>query len=383
MLPQEIVKRLSAFSHRGTGTLFEKQVLDFLVSLFDNQQVSLELFHTPKTYISVVWWLIGGLCTGLWLLNFIPLLGLLLVIGFVVLAFLYLNWYPSMVTKFPPQVKSSNVVVSSKVSVPSSKKLILMAHYDTAPISFLYRPEQVGNFRKSLIISLLLMLIAIVFAVFVVAKIWIFSLWIANGLIAYFLVQGITSTVDFFRLGYSNGASDNATGVAAAIETAKRLWQNPPNDLAVELVLTGAEEMGMMGARAYFLKNQQSFHKQTYLLNFDTLGAGDLKVITQTGSLISIHYDNPLTQVAQEIILKSPELQGVSTGSWHTADFDSVWFQRIGMPCLTLAALDQNGQMPRIHRPEDTLDKIDFRPMEQAIDLAEKIARGIASTKKW
>ena len=382
MSPQEIVKKLSEFPYRGTGTVFEKPVLDFLVSLFDNQQVSLESFHTPKTYISVVWWLIGGLCTGLWLLNFIPLLGLLLVIGFVVLALLYLNWYPSLVTKFPPQVKSSNVVVRSKVSVSSSQKLILMAHYDTAPISFLYRPDQVGNFRKSLVISLLLMLIAIVFSVFVVAKIWIFSLWITNGLIIYFLLQGITSTVDFFRLGYSNGASDNATGVAAAIATAQRLWQNPPNDLAVELVLTGAEETGMIGARAYFLKNQQSFHKHTYLLNFDTLGAGDLKVITQTGSLVSIQYDNSLTQIAQQVIEKSADFQNVSTGSWHTADFDSVWFQRVGMPCLTLAALDQNGQMPRIHRPEDTLEKVDFRPMEQAIDLAEKIARGIESTKK-
>lgn len=378
MSPQEIVKRLTAFPHRGTGTQYEKLVLDFLVNLFDNQQVSKESFSTPRTYISVVWWLIGGLCIGLLLLNISPIIGLLLVVGFVILAFLYLNWYSSLATKLPPQVKSTNLVIRPKVSHLNSKKIILMAHYDTAPISFLYRKEQVKNFRKSLIISLLLMLIAIVFAVFVVIKVWHpYSLWITNGLIIYFLLQGITSTVDFFRLGYSNGASDNATGVAAAIETAKRLWQNPPNDLAVELVLTGAEEMGMIGARAYFLKNQTSFHNQTYLLNFDTLGAGDLKVITQTGSLISIQYDNPLTKIAQQVIKESVDLQDVSTGCWHTADFDSVWFQRAGIPCLTLAALDQNGQMPRIHRPEDTLDKVDFSPMEQAIDLAEKIARRI------
>jgi Zn-dependent M28 family amino/carboxypeptidase len=200
-----------------------------------------------------------------------------------------------------------------------------------------------------------------------------FLLLVANILAFYFILQGITATIDFMKLGYSNGASDNATGAAAAIETAKKLWSKNLQNLDIELVITGAEEVGMIGARAYMKAHYKEFTKETYLINFDTLGSGDLKIITQTGSWSNIVYDNVLTKIAKETATQTPDLKDVSTGAWHTADFDSVWFQRAGIPSFTLAALDKNGRMPNIHRPTDILTNVDFTPMEKAIILAEKM----------
>ncbi|MCU0324075.1 MAG: M20/M25/M40 family metallo-hydrolase [Spirosomaceae bacterium] len=373
--PESIVKKLASFKHRGAATQNEPLVLDYLQSIFSDKTVSLEAFKTPKTYISVVWWLISGLVVGLVSSNLIPFLGVVITCFFTTFALLYFNWYASPVTKFPPRVTSHNLIVKNGVmNTPKSKKLILMAHYDTAPISFLYTPQMVGNFRKSLRFSLILMVIAefIVIVQFINQNI-IFS-YLSYILATYFLIQGITATVDFFRLGYSNGASDNATGVAAAIETANRLWDKNLKDVDVELVLTGAEEVGMIGARDYFLKHAKEFTKETYLINFDTLGNGNLKVITQTGSWSNIIYDNRIIQSAKEIISQDTDLQHITTGAWHTADFDSVWFLRAGVPCVTLAALDTNGRMPNIHRPTDTFENVDFKPMNDAIQLAEQIA---------
>ena len=207
-----------------------------------------------------------------------------------------------------------------------------------------------------------------------------FIMLVGNILAFYFLLQAVIGTVDYFRLGYSNGASDNATGVAAAIETAHKLWaKNLPN-LDIELVLTGAEEVGMIGSRAYMKKHYTEFNKETYLLNFDTLGKGNLKIITQTGSWSNIVYDNHLIQVAKQVVTELPTLKNVTTGAWHTADFDSVWFQRAGVPAVTLAALDAHGRMPNIHRPTDILSNIDFLPMEKAIILAEKIGEHLNHT---
>jgi Iap family predicted aminopeptidase len=248
-----------------------------------------------------------------------------------------------------------------------------MAHWDTAPISLLYRPEIVGNFRKSLKTSLILMMIAQFLAISQFLLPNNFLLLISNVLALYFLIQGITASIDFFRLGYSNGASDNATGVAAAIETARKLWRKNLENLDVELVLTGAEEVGMIGARAYMKAHYETFTKETYLINFDTLGSGDLKIITQTGSWGNIVYDNDLVKIATEITQNNSALQEVKTGAWHTADFDSVWFQRAGIPSVTLASLNKNGRMPNIHRPTDILANVDFKPMEKAIMLAEVI----------
>jgi len=245
-----------------------------------------------------------------------------------------------------------------------------MAHWDTAPISILYTPKMVGNFRSSLKITLILMVMAeftAVFHYFMPNKITMFALW-AQAL--YFGIQAVVATVDFFRFGYSNGASDNATGVAAAIQTARNLWDKPLKNLNVELVLTGAEEVGMIGSKAYLKKHYKEFDKNTFLINFDTLGAGNLKIINKTGSWGDIVYTNKLVEIAEEITAGKTGLEHVKTGAWHTADFDSVWFHRAGIPSVTLAALDAGGRMPNIHRPTDILDHVDFRPMNDAILLA-------------
>jgi hypothetical protein len=382
MTPKQIVEKLASFPNRAIASENETKTLDFITQLFDNQIVSRESFRTPKTYISVVWWLILGLEAGLISLNFSSLLGLILTFIFVTLALLYFNWYASPVTSFPPLVTSHNLVIKDKNTSKKAKKLILMAHWDTAPISLLYRPEMVGNFRKSLKMSLILMLVAQFLAISQFLLPNGFFLLIANILALYFIIQGITASVDFFRFGYSNGASDNATGVAAAIETAQRLWAKSLQNLDIELVITGAEEVGMIGARAYMKVHYQEFTKDTYLINFDTLGSGNLKIITETGSWSNIVYDTDLVQFAKEITTQTPDLKDVSTGAWHTADFDSVCFQRAGIPSLTLAALDKNGRMPNIHRPTDILTNVDFVPMEKAIILAEKIGEKLNSIQK-
>lgn len=371
MKPEEIVQKLASFKHRGTATEAEPLVLEFLSSLFPEKQVKKQAFRTPKTYISVVWLLIGGLSLGLLFLLSFPFVGVVLTFLFVTMALLYFNWYASPVTSFPPQVTSHNLVIK-KPSEPqnSKKKVILMAHWDTAPISLLYTPQMVGNFRQSLKMSLILMVLAETVAIIHFFFENQITYWLAIGLAVYFIIQGITATIDFFRLGYSNGASDNATGVAAAIETANQIWEFKNNEIDVELVITGAEEVGMIGARAYFLANQKNFTKDDILINFDTLGNGDLKVITQTGSWSNIVYENDLVKKMKQIISSKPEFSNLTTGAWHTADFDSVWFQRAGIPSVTLSALDKNGRMPNIHRPTDTLENVDFKPMNDAIKLA-------------
>ncbi len=150
----------------------------------------------------------------------------------------------------------------------------------------------------------------------------------------------------------------------------------PINENLIE-ILTGTEEVGMIGTKAYFDSHKNEFTKDTYLINFNTLRAGDLKVINKTGSLADIVYDNQLTQTAEHIILNEAAFKHIKMGAWHTADFDSVWFQRAGVQSLTLAALDKNGRMPNIHRETDVFDNVDFKPMHDTIQLASLMVKHI------
>lgn len=369
--PEKIVQQLCETPHRGNGTIYEASTINYLSTLFDDTiEVKKELFRTPKTYISVVWWLIGGISFGLVFSFYNALAGAVIATYFIMMAMLYFNWYASPIIHFPPLIDSNNLIFSKKGAF-ANPQFILMAHYDTAPVSFIYKKEMVGSFRKSLIVSLVLMLLA---GIFVWVNVFYTHQYLKYTLIAlsiYFIIQGVTSTIDFFRKGYTQGASDNATGVAAAIATAQQLWKN--TNLDIELVLTGAEEAGMIGAKAYFDKHQTRI-KNAALINFDTLGNGNLKVITETGSLFNIAYKNHLAENAK-IMTERIDFQDVEIGKWHTADFDSVWFQRAGMDCLTLAALDDELRMPNIHRPEDILENVDFRPMHRAICFATELVR--------
>ncbi|QJW92301.1 M20/M25/M40 family metallo-hydrolase [Spirosoma taeanense] len=337
-----------------------------------------EPFQTPRTYVTIVYWLIGGLLAGLLL---VPVTGV--AIGFVWyftwLAWRYFNWRYSFITKFPVQHTAYNIVGRWASDTAVRQKIILMAHYDTAPVSFLYGPKQQARFRSSLIVSLILMALAALVATFEAFGVGLpYIPQIRYVLMVYLVVQAVMSTAGYWIKGYTNGASDNATGVAAALATADRLREMELPNLDLEVVLTSAEEVGMIGAHQYVEAHKKEWNPaQTLVINFDTLGAGRLTVVERTGTLEVIRYDNIPTQLARNLLQTDAFRNRAQFGRWHTADFDSVWFVRNRIPVLALCALDSAGQMPCIHQPDDKLAQIDPTVMQTAVDLAE------ATIHKW
>ncbi len=378
-----ILKDLTRLPHRGATTPCEREAAELISQrlLEMDAEVRLEPFRTPKTYVTVVYWLIGGLVLGLLLIRVGAWWTPALVWTYVVLAWLYFNWRYSPVVRFPVQHTAHNVVGRWPATAGEGpiKKLILMAHYDTAPVSALYGSSQ-RTFRGSLIFSLFLMLLAAILGTIeAFGAGWPWLTYARYGFIAYFLLQAVTGTIGYYLHGFTNGASDNATGVVAALETADRLRQDKPADVDLEIVLTSAEELGMLGAYYYVEAHRKQWPVgKTAAINFDTLGAGKLTIIEQTGTLEVLRYNNLATDTARQLLQKEPFKATAKLGRWHTADFDSAWFVRRNIPILCLCALDEKGEMPRIHRPEDTLDRVDLAPMYQAVALAEAVFRRLS-----
>jgi len=212
-----------------------------------------------------------------------------------------------------------------------------MAHYDSAPVSLLYLPAMVKNFRSSLFVNFFLIVaafwVSILGALHMGGPLISWARWI---LALYFLVQGVLTAFDHVRYGYTNGASDNATGTAAAMVTAMRLWENPVPGLGVSVVLTGAEE---------------------------------------TGSLTTLVHANKLVDAAILTAEEEIRFHCIKTATWHTGDFDTIWFARAGIPCLTLTAQDKNAAIPHLHRPEDVIENLDPLLTQLAVDFAERVIR--------
>jgi hypothetical protein len=298
-------------------------------------------------------------------------------------AWLYFNWREAMVTRLPGQHRAVNVLAQWPLAaeVPCQLHVILMAHYDTAPISALYNPIGQKTVRLSLITSLVVMTLGVL-----LSGIYTFGgkvqpvLWGLWAVSLYLMAQAVLGTVGYWLKGYANGASDNATGVVAAIETADQLQKASRSGalpgMLIEVVLPSAEEAGMLGSLAYLKKNRANWPaggKNTIVINFDTLGTGKLTVIKQTGTVEVIRYTNALTDLARQLVAQPAFAHRAQTGRWHTADFDSVWFVRAGVPVLALCALAADGTMPRIHRPDDVPELVDEQPMQAAVDLAQAV----------
>ena len=96
-------------------------------------------------------------------------------------------------------------------------------------------------------------------------------------------------------------------------------------------------------------------------MNFNSLGKGDLKIITKTGSLTTLVHANKLVDTA--ILTAEDEIRFhcIKTASWHTGDFDTIWFARAGIPHL--------------HRPEDVIENIDPLLTQLAVNFVERVIR--------
>ncbi|CCH01330.1 peptidase M28 [Fibrella aestuarina BUZ 2] len=387
-----LLAALCQFPHRGAATANERAAAQLLADALTERGATarLEPFQTPKTYVTIVYWLIGGLLAGMGLAMsagfLLQQIGLVVALFFLVQAWLYFNWRPTLISRWPVQHTALNVVARwpRPDAEPVRTHVVLMAHYDTAPVSALYSPRQQRSFRASLMLSLAIMTLGVALLVVYVAAGWPGWVTWGVGLVALYLIaQAVMGSIGYWTRGYTNGASDNATGVVAAIETADRLQRaslaGELPGLLVEVLLPSAEEAGMLGSLAYAQKNRPKWPlngQQTIVINFDTLGAGKLTVVEQTGTVEVLRYDNALTQLARQLTATAAFRERTQTGRWHTADFDSAWFVRGGnVPTLALCALAPDGSMPRIHRPDDVLAAVDETPMNTAIDFAEAVVR--------
>jgi hypothetical protein len=160
-------------------------------------------------------------------------------------------------------------------------------------------------------------------------------------------------------VGQSPGARDNGSGVAAAISAASML-----NDPGIGIVITGAEEFGLLGARA-LVRDRPGLFPGRVVVNFDTLD--------DTGALQLVSHDVAGHAAAQAAagalaVLGLPlNMRRLPLGIL----VDSLPFARAGARAMTVARLDWS-TLQRLHTSRDSADGCSF---ETAARVGEIIAR--------
>ena len=163
------------------------------------------------------------------------------------------------------------------------------------------------------------------------------------------------------------GANDNASGVAALLEVARRLAADPLDVTEVLVVLPGAEEAGMGGMRA-FLDAHAFDPASTFVLGLDTIGSGTPILAAAEGALLAHRYGE---RDLQRVERAAPGIE-----RWRIAAYtDPILARFKGLPAASVLSVGENGMYTRYHRMDDLPEHVDVACVERCAAIAERVAR--------
>lgn len=165
-----------------------------------------------------------------------------------------------------------------------------------------------------------------------------------------------------------NGADDNASGVAAIIELAEKTAASGENRRSVVFVAFGAEEMGLIGSKAFTANPPVETEKMSGMFNFDMVGRLDtaLNSLSIGGTKTSEETEQILNDLNPGFNLALSE-EGVGP-----SDHASFYLQNVPVFFISTGAHSD------YHTPNDDTEFINFegarKVTEYAYDLLMEVA---------
>jgi hypothetical protein len=169
------------------------------------------------------------------------------------------------------------------------------------------------------------------------------------------------------------GANDNASGAALTAALAAEASAVPLASTRIVLLVTGAEEAGLLGADDFLRQHNTA---GWLFLNFDGVCApATLRYLPREGLMRTWNADPGLLRIAGELAARRPELglEPVETPGGLTYDATPVLAR--GGRALTISA--QDGTIPHYHRPTDDARNIDPDTLTRALEIGRELIAAI------
>lgn len=197
----------------------------------------------------------------------------------------------------------------------------------------------------------------------------------------------ILAGIPLLFLGYGNdspGAIDNASGVGLVLHLAELIAKQPTlkGKLRITVLITSAEELGVMGAQAYVKQNQSYLHSQAeggglHVLNFDGTGVDGKLYLVGGQRRLAQSSDNNLFNFVRQ----SSKEMGLPIGRFSLpgAMFDHVPFVENDYDAVSIIAIGRATWS--IHTSKDSPDKLHIRGFEQAGCLAIRVIEKLSGSE--
>lgn len=367
---KEILTSLTALPHRGSTSENEERaaqiVADWLHQFGLNPTV--EPFQSVQTYSWEIIGIAGLMAIGVSLGPWFPVPGTLFTVLGLWSFWRHFTGYSTLFSPIIPKRHSQNVVARIPPAGTPEKTIILMAHYDSARSGLLWAPSMVKNFRGSFVTNAVLACILVPWTY--LSTEWGTHLWyqvVSGALALYFLVQAGVFIHREIVHKFVNGANDNGSGVTAILTLAQQYAQHPLESAEIIIVATGCEEVGTVGAQAFLEQHFDDFDREnTYVLNFDNVGAGALNYCVGEGMLSFWHYDAEMVAIAEQLS-QQLSFESVENCEYRLAYFDTLPIVQEQYKCMTFIGLQEDKRIPHWHWYTDTIENIDWNTIDLSI----------------
>lgn len=170
--------------------------------------------------------------------------------------------------------------------------------------------------------------------------------------------------------GIHHGADDNASGTAAVLEMADRFVHLGPQPRTLIFIAFTGEEEGLIGS-SYFVNHPPiSLHDVIAMLNLDMVGRVSRQKLLLGGE--------GTASLFPDLVQKADEGNPLKLGEFGKGGFgpsDHMSFAGKKIPVLFFFS----GMHMDYHRPTDTADKINFKGMDEVVDLGVKLVEELTT----
>lgn len=366
--------QLTRFAHRGAGTDAERRAALWLAGQVrgGRRRATLQTFWCrPNWALAHAWHVLAAIVGSLLAVHHAYLGGAIVLAALVSVAVDGLTGY-SPGRRLTRERASQNVV--SRTAAPPADaraRLIITANYDAGRTGLAYRNWLRGPAARLRRLAgplspgwtgWLVLLMAWLVAVAVVRHGGTAGtpIGVVQLVPTAALVLALALLLELAGAPAGPAAADNATGAAVAISLMRALDAAPPRRLAVELVLQGAGEAGMVGLRHHLRSRRGELRPaDTIVLGIAAAGAGRPRWWISDGPFVPLRYAPRLRGLAATAA--RPTATGAPAAVPHRGRGTSPALpaRTRGLPALTIGCLDGRGLAPRSHQAGDTPANLD------------------------
>ncbi len=292
----------------------------------------------------------------------------LICLFFIVTEFLF---YGETLDPFFPKKTSRNVVAKYNAKGTAKKRIIVSGHSDSSyewRYTYLGGPPLVTTVIGGAVVGIVLALVAQIYSIaagspdnlFMDIMKWVLLVWCV--LYAFAIVF----------LNYKNpveGANDNLTGTVASMAVLKYLKDNDLRfeDVEVWALLTGAEEAGLRGAKAFAKQHKKELEDmETVFVGVDTLRDFDFYAIYSRDMTFTVKSDERVCALLKQAALNAG--MDLPFKSIFLGASDAAAVCKAGFAGATLAAMDP-APARYYHTRLDTGDNLDLKSIETGINI--------------